>query len=393
MKSRILGLMAFTLLFLTGVETYAASKTVFSREYPRVMSSVRALGMGNAYFGVSDDKYAAFYNPAGLGMSKSSWSIDIVPLQMGVNDNLFDNSQSIANLFLKGSNFDQQAVTNILNGMLGQYNNVTPINFFPAFTMKKGRSAFSVGIFANASAKILTYNRVLPEAALKVQGDAGVTVTYAHTFLEDESLHFGVSLMGLYRMGYEGSYVATDFASINFNNEINKLVNSHGWGILASVGLMYEMPWLRKELNPRVGISFNDFGYTNFASSLDKITPTLNLSLAISPKWEFISSNIVLDLNDILVMNGSDKDFGKRVNFGVEVGFWNRLFIRGGVHQGYLTAGAGVDLWALRLNYAYYTEEMGAYAGQFKDTRHAIEVVIGWNQLKKQRKPVKKDSN
>lgn len=392
MKSKVLGIAAFALLLFTGVETFAASKTVFSREYPRVMSSVRAMGMGNAFFGVSDDKYAAFYNPAGLGMSKSSWSVDIVPLQMGVNDNLFNNSQSIANLFLRGGNFDQQAITNILNGMLGQYNNVTPINFFPAFTMKKGRSAFSVGIFANASAKILTYNRVLPEAALKVQGDAGVTVTYAHTFLKDESLHFGVSLMGLYRMGYEGSYVATDFASINFNNELNKLINSQGWGILASVGLMYEMPWLRKELNPRVGISFNDFGYTNFASSLDKITPTLNLSLAISPKWEFISSNIVLDLNDILVMNGSDKDFGKRVNFGVEVGFWNRLFIRGGVHQGYLTAGAGVDLWALRFNYAYYTEEMGAYAGQFKDTRHAIEVVIGWNQLKKQRKPVKQDS-
>lgn len=392
MKSKLLGIAAFTLLLFTGVETFAASKTVFSREYPRVMSSVRAMGMGNAFFGVSDDKYAAFYNPAGLGMSKSSWSVDIVPLQMGVNDNLFNNSQSIANLFLRGGSFDQQAITNILNGMLGQYNNVTPINFFPAFTMKKGRSAFSVGIFANASAKILTYNRVLPEAALKVQGDAGVTVTYAHTFLKDESLHFGVSLMGLYRMGYEGSYVATDFASINFNNEINKLINSQGWGILASVGIMYELPWLRKELNPRVGLSFNDFGYTKFASTLDPINPTLNLSLAISPKWEFISSNIVLDLNDLILMNGTDKDFGKRVNFGVEVGFWNRLFIRGGVHQGYFTAGAGVDLWALRFNYAYYTEEMGAYAGQFKDTRHAIEVVIGWNQLKKQRKPVKQDS-
>lgn len=385
-RNRVLGIFAFAIFILSGYEVFSASKTVFSREYPRIMTSVRAMGMGNAFFGVSDDKYAGFYNPAGLGMSKSSWTLDLIPLQLGVNDNLLNNGQKVANLFAGGGKFDQQGIVNILNGMMGEYNNITPISFFPALTVKKGRSAFSVGIFVNTSAKILTYNKVNPEADIKVQGDAGVTVTYAHTFLEDESLHFGVSLMGLYRMGYEQSYIATDFTNINFSQDLNNLLKSTGWGVLASVGVMYELPWFRKELNPRVGLSFNDFGYTNFASTLDKISPTLNFSVAISPKWRFISSNIVLDMNDLLLMNGTDKDFGKRVNLGVEVGFWNRLFVRGGLHQGYFTAGAGVDLWAIRLNYAYYTEEMGAYAGQFRDTRHAIELVVGWNQLKKQRK-------
>ena len=80
-------------------------------------------------------------------------------------------------------------------------------------------------------------------------------------------------------------------------------------------------------------------------------------------------------------MAGSDQSFGKRVNIGAEVVFFERLFLRTGLHQGYWTAGIGMNIWILRINYAYYTEELGAYAGQFADKRHVLEVVLGWDQL------------
>ncbi|MCI6474808.1 MAG: hypothetical protein MSA07_03825 [Mucispirillum sp.] len=368
-----------TILVMIPFASSYAQKAVFSREYPRMMTSVRAMGMGNAFFGVSDDKYAAFYNPAGLAMNKSLWSVDIIPLSIGANSNMVSNMTDITSMFLKGG-LNTDTIIKTLDGMIGQYNNISPLGFFPAFTYKN----WSFGIFLNSYANILTYNKVMATALAKVHADAGAVLTYAHSFLKDKSLHVGVSLMGFYRMAYTASYTAVDIASIDTNNLLNSMLESTGWGILASVGVMYELPWLRKELNPRVGLSFNDFGYQQMAQSVDKVEPTLNLSLAISPNWEFISSNIVVDFNDLLFMNGSDDSFGKRVNIGAEIGFWNRIFLRTGLHQGYWTAGAGVNIWALRINYAYYTEELGAYAGQYADTRHVIEVVLGWDQLKKQ---------
>ena len=367
-----------TILVMIPFASSYAQKAVFSREYPRMMTSVRAMGMGNAFFGVSDDKYAAFYNPAGLAMNKSLWSLDLVPLSIGVNNNMISNGTDIGGMFLQGG-LNTDTIIKTLDGMIGQYNNISPITFFPAITYKN----WSFGIFLNSYADILTYNRVMPTAAAKIHADAGAVFTYAHSFLEDKSLHFGFSLMGFYRMAYTASYTAVDIASINTNSLVSGLLESTGWGVLASVGVIYELPWLRKELNPRVSLSFNDFGYQQMAAGVDKVEPTLNLSLAISPNWNFISSNIVIDFNDLLFMNGSDNSFGKRVNIGAEVGFWNRIFLRTGLHQGYWTAGAGLNLWLLRINYAYYTEELGAYAGQYADQRHVIEVVLGWDQLKK----------
>lgn len=355
-----------------------ADKNVFSREYPRMITSVRAMGMGNAFFGVSDDKYAAFYNPAGLARNKSVWSLDLIPFTIGVNTNMISNAREIGDMFVNGG-LDTNAIAKILDGMMGEYNNISPINFFPAFTYKN----WSFGIFFNTHINILSYNRAFPTASARIHADAGAVLTYAHSFLKDKSLHFGVSLMGFYRMGYTASYTVADIANLDTDNVLKDALNSNGWGILASVGIMYELPWLRKELNARVGLSFNDFGYQSMASGLDKVEPTLNLSLAISPNWEFISSNIVLDFNDLLFMNGKDDSFGKRVNIGAEVGFFNRIFLRTGLHQGYWTAGAGVNIWLLRINYAYYTEELGAYAGQYADERHVIEVILGWDQMKK----------
>ncbi len=371
-------------VLLASFSNIYAQKAVFSREYPRMMTSVRAMGMGNAFFGVSDDKYAGFYNPAGLARNKSHWTLDLIPITLGANHNLVSNINNLQSVFSSGMSTSD--ISRTLESMMGQYNSLSNLSIFPAFTYKN----WSFGMFLNSNVNLLTYNKVLPVMAVKVHADAGGIFTYAHSFLEDESLHVGVSLIGFYRMGYNASYTAIELANINTNDILQDALNNNGWGILGSVGVMYELPWLRKELNARVGLSFNDFGYTSFAPGLDDVEPTLNLSLAVSPGWEFISSNIVLDFNDLIFMNGKDKSFGKRVNIGAEVGFWNRIFLRTGLHQGYWTAGAGVNVWALRINYAYYTEELGAYAGQFADSRHVLEIVLGWDQFKKKNDDVLK---
>ena len=382
MKNKLI-LMFLGVISLLGIyeKSYAQSsihKSTYSREIPRIVTSVRAMGMGGAYYGVSNDKYAPFYNPAGLGLNKNKWQFEFpIALNIGLDHDLLTNAQNITNIF---KNSDTGEITKLLDTMMGDYNSVSPITFFPAIVKKAGASNFTIGLFVNSQVGFLAYNNVNPELMVSAKADAGLTVGYSYSFLEDESLHFGVSVMGLYRMAYETGYQATELAGINFSDLLKDVLNNKGWGIYGSVGLMYELPWLRDVLNARVGVSFNDFGYQDFAPGLDKIDPTLNLSVAISPNWNFISSNVVFDFTDILLMSGKDKDFGKRFNIGLEIGFWDRIFLRTGLHQGYVTAGAGIDLWLLRLNYAYYTEEMGAYPGNAPDARHVLELNIGWTK-------------
>lgn len=363
-------------------EAGAQSKDPFSREVPSIMQSPAAMGMGGAYYGKSDDKYAGFYNPAGLGHYKGKWTVDLIPVTVGINERGLNSAKKIIDTLTKGDLGNQDTATQFIDTLMGGYTNLSPVNFYPAFTKKN----LSVGIFSSNQINLLAYNKVLPEIAVRGKSDNGAIVSFAFQFLEDDSLSLGFSIKGLYRISFTKSYTAGELAGLfakdgggtdSLLKEIMK--DGAGWGIYGTVGLMYDIPLLKKYIAPRVGISFNDFGYSAFGPLMEKIDPTLNLSVAFSPGWGPISTDIVFDFTDLLFMAGSDKSFGKRVNMGAEIGFWNKLFLRVGLHQGYLTAGAGFSLWnVLKMNYAYYTEELGAYSGQYKDTRHVVEFSIGF---------------
>ena len=64
---------------------------------------------------------------------------------------------------------------------------------------------------------------------------------------------------------------------------------------------------------------------------------------------------------------------------GAELGLLGRhIVLRGGLNQGYPSAGAELDVWVLKFGYVYYSEEMGPYAGQDKDSRHLAQLSLGW---------------
>lgn len=381
-KKSIPFIILLALIFIN-VQSAYAQRTTFSREFStQPTPSIRALGMGGAFYGVSDDKYSAFYNPAGLAKNKD-WSFDI-PIVAGMNNNMMSILPDIFSL-ASGSTNPNYLADLLSTKLLGKYINATPITFFPAVVYKN----WSVGLFANANINAVTYNPALPQMGVKANADFGVMGSFSYSFLKDKTLHFGVSLVGLWRMA---TYFEKDVASLykdgaNFLSGIDfiGLLQNGKVGVFLNAGLMYELPYLREELNFRASVSFNNLGYGLFNDDplFDKMMPTMNLSLSISPSWEFISSNIVLDFTDLFFLNGKDNSFSKRINFGAELGLWNRIFLRVGVNKGYFTCGFGFDIWALRINYAYYTEELGAYGRQYGDTRHAFEIILGWKQQKK----------
>ena len=68
-----------------------------------------------------------------------------------------------------------------------------------------------------------------------------------------------------------------------------------------------------------------------------------------------------------------------RAVLGIELGFLDdHLVIRGGLSQGYLSAGIGVDLWALKIDAAYYWREFGMVAGSKGVDALTVRLTIGW---------------
>ncbi len=371
---------SFVMLFLLSSTIVYANDTRLTHEYRGIMRSTQALGMGNAFYGMSNDKYAPFYNPAGLGYVEA-WDVDLLAFTVGMNNHLITRSYDIFDELLGGTtNLEDPAyLEEKLKALSGEYLNFVPFTFFPAYTMKN----FTIGIFATANVNALAYNvQVLPEIAIDLQADAGLSAGYAIQFFDD-SLSIGVGLKGLYRMGVTKSYTAVELADIflasnglqDLLSEITK--DGTGWAVLGSVGVMYTIPY--KVLNPRIGVSFNDFGYQAFGSLLDKIDYTLNASLSIAPSVGIADMYLAVEFVDLLFNANEDKSILKRMNVGGQIGLWDILYTRAGIHQGYLSAGLGIHAKDyFEIEYAFYTEELGAFTGQHPDQRHVIEFNIGF---------------
>ena len=58
------------------------------KEYYSISKSIRALGMGGAFYGLSDDEYALFYNPAGLAEYRGKWELGLLNVNADIGSAL-----------------------------------------------------------------------------------------------------------------------------------------------------------------------------------------------------------------------------------------------------------------------------------------------------------------
>jgi hypothetical protein len=91
----------------------------------------------------------------------------------------------------------------------------------------------------------------------------------------------------------------------------------------------------------------------------------------------------LVDISNISIGGETNPDLGartgsflKKVHLGVELPI-GRFSVRGGLHQGYLTAGFGMNLYGIRLDAATYGEETGENTKQ-GSRRYAVTAALGW---------------
>jgi hypothetical protein len=350
-------------LFLIG-----AGPGVMAKQYPSLYRGVRPLGMGGAFTAVADDENALFYNPAGLSKI-SAFQIGILNPLVEVSKKSIDLAQDVSDTDLE----DTGEVTDLMKDNVGEHQHIRAA-LFPYV----GFNAFNAGVLIGGLGQGVVdadiRNPVWPEAHLDLITDYGLHGG-AGFKLPVTGLRAGAALKYINRESLSEIYTATDIAAEDFEARLEDDMHS-GSGLSADIGAIYRLPFVSIfDLN--VGLAVQNIPEMDMGEAAD-IKTQINTGLSIEKTFTAFTLVGALDYRDIFNALEEDDDKAKRIHLGAELRFLKAFSARAGLNQGYPSLGATLDLWVLRIDFATYGEEVGAYGGQREDRRYVGQITIGW---------------
>jgi hypothetical protein len=349
---------------LLSIISFFPSHIVLARQMPYFWKGIRPLGMGGAFTAIADDHNALFYNPAGLDkIVRPSFAVLNPLIEIGEDgQDLYDDINST-------DLDDSSEVSDLLRDYMGNRQHVRA-TLFPHYVRKH----FGFGVLAQLHIDAEVNNLQYPEVDASGAIDQAEVGGLGFSFLTNHALRLGLSAKYIQRQKIEETYTAVQIASHDFENIIeDDLMEGSGFGF--DLGAMYTFPL---SLEPTVALVIQNIGGIDLGKA-GEISQQINLGTAIHYEKGFLSLHAGMDLMDIMQeVNGHEDDFFRRLHVGTESCLWNRLSLRVGLHQGYGSFGAGLNLWILKLDYANYAEELGVYAGQRADRRHTLQISLGW---------------
>jgi len=366
-KSTLAVVTAFLVLFAPRLGG-AATKTLL--QYPRLYKGMRSLAMGGALTAVGGDSEALFYNPAGL--HDMDLTIEVVNPLLEADENAFDVGRDIVDAMDLGTEQERlDALTSIIQNNQGKPLHAR-VSLFPNVAWRN----YAVGFLGQATLDGRLHEALGSAGTIETIStvDAG-PVAGASFALPVEGLRVGIGGKWIYRAAVNENFTAQQLAASDF--DLSDFDTTHS-DFSFDIGLMYDIPFL-EFLKPRVGLAALDITDLDFGRG-GQIPFRLNFGASINPEIPFLASFILsFDYEDLTGEYSQDDSSWKRVHLGAELGVLDRhILLRLGVNQGYATAGAELDIWIMRLGYTYYSEETGPAAGEDRDTRHLVQLILGW---------------
>ena len=351
----------------------------FTLEFPVLYRDPRIMSMGGVNVAIGGYSSSIFYNPAGLSNinPESGFEVDLI----GANLSYSKDGLSFYNEMTTASaTGNPQEVNRVLDKYRGK-DLFVELNSFPSISRNFGRLAFAVGLVGVARMNAMVHQGLGPSGLVTINGGYIFGPAIGISMSPNSRLSLGGSIKTL-----KTKWMNEDLSAVDLINSDGNLENymKEDNSTTVDIGLIFRPPYLVAGFKPSIGISYTNIGSIRAGDSLF-IPPTVNGGVSLSKKFSrsFLNSLIFgLDITDIGGAFPQDKDLGKRVNLGFEVGFYRSklfdLIFRAGSHQGYLTGGIELRALILRLTFATYGEEIGAYSGQQESRRYMISAFVSW---------------
>lgn len=383
---------------------------------PLFIRGIRPLGMGGAFTALADDQNAVFYNPAGLTQRQGSL-LTVVEFPIAVSQDFldfydfFEENDDNFDKFDELSAAKQVDLINEINNTVSKLNSRIVLGPQVNYLSGSGLFNWGVGLYSSLNTSIrLRMDIITPAADIAAYGDVALIIPFAmawndvnvtyfpgRSFTVPGKLSVGANYKSILRTAIvEKRYDVTMLDSYEPLAQIGK-----GWEL--DISSLYEM-------SPRwtFGLMISDitrnkikYSYTSDVNKADDGTESItekdsyvasirsqvNVGVAYRPQGfyyfpgKYFKSNnrltLLADLRDII---DSDKKllgetFWTKLHLGAEYQ-WFLFQFRGGLNQGYPTIGLGVSLLAFKVDYAYYTDEMGLFAGQRPESNHMVSLAL-----------------
>ncbi len=332
--------------------------------YRSLLRSPEALAMGGAYTAIAEGRDAPFYNPAGVA-ANDRLAVHFANIDATVSDWVISGWKTMEDLKdPSGSDF---------NRLMGE-------NIFIEATVSTAVLApgFALVGFYDTQGALYAKNQAFPKIEYGYQTTSGVQLAFAGSTSDGHKRglgkkngeylnewRYGVGAKYLTRRGgYRFFPISELFAVDQIDTE--SLLGGKGSGYGFDFGVQ-RLQRLTPEVALQWGAAFLNAGDVHFGNGATPVKGDLSTGVAVIYTRALASLTLAYDFQQI----NRSADFGKHQNLGVRVGL-PLVDLYGGLHQGFLTYGAAVDVWVLRVAAAVYKEELGFYPRQDVESRTSI---------------------
>jgi hypothetical protein len=378
-------------LLLAFLFTAFGASALFALDAPQVqIQNLRAKGMGGAKISIHDDQYAIMNNPAAPALLRSAW-VSLVQVQGVISGDFlgfFKHKDAILDAIGEGKDSGTISLDNATWNYISNLRlsaGTTPLYF----TLQNVIPYVSLAAFDSVNVRIKTNPDVpIPTWDVHAYNDAAAVVNVAMKVWTAEEIG-----MGLY-VGVNGKFIHRVQMSRNDTDifylaeiakvDIKQLDVTHS-GISFGMDLGVSAVFGEAE-DLTLSLILNDFYKTRFSWTKPQKTDTvhdmffgdgeaagtssIDPSLCIGAAYR-VGTILPLVMEDLLVAMDIRDIFDSgtttflKIYAGFEFAFLKIFEIRGGIYQGYLSAGLGIHIpiLPLEIDLAYWGEELGKYPG------------------------------
>lgn len=372
--------------FLSLLMPIFMSQCLWAAEISRVGVSPRALLMGDAYTAIADDEYTLFYNPAALGRNKG---VSLTPLNVSIGGT---NALGDTDRF---KDFPKKDPAGIADRILN-YPVSLNVSTFPGLKLAQ----FGFNLFASSKTSLILRNAIHPSLAVDYRYDRGFVAGFAYNMGAGASssrvkksakskitggkrVSIGVGLKHMNRQGLADEFDLFGTKLISKINtgkadDIQALKDALGYseGKAWGVDLGGEVAYSAGSSLLTAGVAILDVGDTRFTKTkgtgtIPKQDMVVNSGVAFQQDLGFIDYTLSMDFKPVT----STMAFARKFHFGTELSF-PLLTFHGGWSEGYLSYGATMKFWPIKLTAGFYGVEVGSNFKEQEAKRFIVYVSL-----------------
>lgn len=334
--------------------------------FPELVTSARALALGNAYICKVDDSWSAFYNPAGLGTVRKP-SFHLGNFHLEASNAYLKQVGSGPATDIPGNmadSFDGQNTREYLDENRGKISHLRA-NIFPNFTIR----GMTLGYFASQrNRSYMDDVSATPTLELDERRDHGPVFALNGSF-------FG----GVFKIGASAVYLIRRELQkdVLFNDppvDIQDADYKSGKMILVTTGARLTLPFtfiptLAAVVRNAANQKFDSPGTSGGVP--DPIKQTVDVGFSITPQIGKITRlHMEVNLKDL--NNEYDTDIKRRSALGLELDFNRRIFLRAGSGDGWGSGGFGVRSRSFIFDFTTYAIDQSLDGFREKEDRRWV---------------------